>query len=144
MGVKSLYNLGDRKFRSVGEKMLEWGPCPKEAEPLGPRLSSSGERERNAVMAIRVGGQYVAVLFSLQLTSYTVKPLVTLSKPLSEKYIFLKNCVRSLLLCWICFCIYMCMYNWLWLYNNIAIIIFLKIHHFKKQNKLDMTIWIFW
>ena len=27
------------------------------------------------------GGQYVAVLFSLQLTSHTVKPLVTLSNP---------------------------------------------------------------
>ena len=26
--VKLLYNPGDRKFRSVGEKMLEWEPCP--------------------------------------------------------------------------------------------------------------------
>ena len=43
------------QFRSVGEKMLEWGPCSREAGPSGPRLSSPGERERNAVMAIRVG-----------------------------------------------------------------------------------------
>ena len=27
MDVKLLYNPGDRKFRSVGEKMLEWEPC---------------------------------------------------------------------------------------------------------------------
>ena len=44
------------EFRSVGEKMLEWGPRPREAGPLGLRLSSPGERERNAVKAIRVGG----------------------------------------------------------------------------------------
>ena len=55
VGIKLLYNPGDRKFRSVGEKMQEWGPCPREARPPGPRLSSPGERERNAVMAIRVG-----------------------------------------------------------------------------------------
>ena len=33
----------------------------------GPQLSSPGERERNTIMAIRVGGQYAAVLFGLQL-----------------------------------------------------------------------------
>ena len=45
---------------------------PAEAGPPGPRLSSPGERERNVVMARRVGGgQYDAVLFSLQLTSNT-------------------------------------------------------------------------
>ena len=53
--VKLLYNPGYRKFKSVGEKMLEWRPCPREAGPPGPRLSSPGEREGNAVMAIRVG-----------------------------------------------------------------------------------------
>ena len=37
------------------ERMLEWGPCPREARAPGPRLSSPKERERNAVMAIRVG-----------------------------------------------------------------------------------------
>ena len=36
--------------------MLEWGTCPREAGPAGPRSSSPEERERNAVMAIRVGG----------------------------------------------------------------------------------------
>ena len=52
---------------------------PAEAGPPGPQLSSPGERESKAVIARRVGGQYVAVLFSLQLTSHTVKPFVTLS-----------------------------------------------------------------
>ena len=68
---------GQLEIESVGEKMLEWRPCPRDAGPTGPRLSSPGERERNA----KSGGQYVAVLLSLQLTSHTVKPLVTLSNP---------------------------------------------------------------
>ena len=41
-------------IRRVGEKMLDWGTCPREAGPRGPQLSSPGERERNAVMANRV------------------------------------------------------------------------------------------
>ena len=41
--------------RPVGEKMLDWGTCPREAGPQGPRLSSPGERERNAIMTNRVG-----------------------------------------------------------------------------------------
>ena len=64
------------------------------------------------------GGQYVAVLFSLQLTSHTVKPLVTLSNPFkySERYIFSKElCLRSsLLLCRrydsACICICICFF----------------------------------
>ena len=47
VGVKLLYNPSDRKFRSIGEKILEWEP--------GPWLSSTGEQERNTVLAIRVG-----------------------------------------------------------------------------------------
>ncbi len=39
---------------------------PERLGPQAPRLSSPGERERNAVMANRVGVQYVAVLFGLK------------------------------------------------------------------------------
>ena len=84
MGVEVLYNTVHRKFNElditpVGEKMLEWGTCPREAGPPGPRLSSPGERERNAD-GHKSGGLYVAVLFGLQLP-LTVKPWVTLSNP---------------------------------------------------------------
>ena len=64
---RTIILLGAQEVQSVGKKMLDWGTCPREAGPPGPRLSSPGERERNAVMANRVGGQYVAVLFGLQL-----------------------------------------------------------------------------
>ena len=47
------------------------------------------------------GGQYFAVLFSLQLTSHTVKPFVTLSKELCP-LIFIAS---------LCFCMHMCMYS---------------------------------
>ena len=38
MGVKLLYNPSDRKFRSVGEKMLEWEPCPSIGWALRPPI----------------------------------------------------------------------------------------------------------
>ena len=58
-------HFGDQTSRREDAGMRT---CPREAGPLGLRLSSPGERERNVVMANRVGwGQYVAVLFGLQL-----------------------------------------------------------------------------
>ena len=68
----------DRKFRSVGDQSLksvfqfeEWEPDPAEAGPQVPRLSSPGERERNAAIARRVGVNMLQSLFNLQLTSHT-------------------------------------------------------------------------
>ena len=61
---------------AVGEKMLEWGTCPRDAGPLGPRVSSLGERERNAVMANRVGVnmlQFCSVFNSLSHTTLSHK-----------------------------------------------------------------------
>ena len=78
------------EFRWVGEKMLEWGPCPREP---GPRLKSPGERERNAIMAIRVGYnmmQFCSVSNSLSHTTLSMKWEVYFPKEL---------CRSSLLLC---------------------------------------------
>ena len=80
--VELLYNSVHRKvtqlvIRPVGEKMLEWGTCPREAGPPGPRLSSPGEREGNAVMAIRVGVN----MLQFCSVSNSLSPLVTLSNP---------------------------------------------------------------
>ena len=64
------------EIRPVGEKMLDWGTCPREAGPPGPRLSSPGERERNAVMANRVGVnmlQFCSVSNSLLHTTLSIK-----------------------------------------------------------------------
>ena len=101
--IKLLYNPGDRKFELVGEKMLEWGTCHREAGPLGPRLSSPEERERNAVMAIRVGVnmlQFCSVSNSLSHITLSIKWEVYFSK-------------RSVLLVFIAslyFCMHMYMY----------------------------------
>ena len=110
MGFKLLYNPGDRKFRSVREKMLEWGPCPREAGPPGPRLSSPGEREINAVMAIRVE------VNTLQFCSVSNSPLThnhfqPFRNPFENKvwevyFVSLVFIVSSL---W--FCVHMCMYS---------------------------------
>ena len=58
--VELLYNSVHRKFnqleiKPVGEKMLEWGPAPRQPGPPGPGLSSLGKQERNSIMARRVG-----------------------------------------------------------------------------------------
>ena len=54
----------------------DWGTYPREAGPPGPRLSSPGERERNAVMANRVGVnmlQFCSVSNSLSHTTLSIK-----------------------------------------------------------------------
>ena len=53
VGIEQSYNPGED--RKSGDKMRSREPAPREAGPPGPRLSSPGEQERNAVMAIRVG-----------------------------------------------------------------------------------------
>ena len=73
------------EIRWVGEKMLGWGTCPREAGPPGPRLSSPGERERNTVMANRVGVnmlQFCSVSISVSHTTLSIKWEVYFSKEL--------------------------------------------------------------
>ena len=79
-----------------------------EAVPPGPRLSSLGERERNAAMSRRVG------VNMLQFCSVSNSPLTDNSfrnpfKPFQIKWevYFLKNWVRSSFLCWIYFCMHL-------------------------------------
>ena len=55
----------------------EWAP--------GLRLSSPGERDRHNADGHKSGGQYVAVLFGLQLP-LTVKPWVSLFEPFRIKW----------------------------------------------------------
>ena len=82
-------------IRPVGEqtsweKMLVWRTCPREAWPPGPRLSSPGERKRNAVMANRVGVnmlQFCSVSNSLSHTTFQIKWEVYFSKELCRSYL---------------------------------------------------------
>ena len=88
------------EIRPVGEKRLERRTCPREAGPPDPRLSSPGERERNAVMTIRVGG---AICCS-SVRSSTPSHSKTFSNPLEPFQIkwevyFSKELCRSSLLC---------------------------------------------
>ena len=92
---------------AVGEKMLEWGLCPREAGPPGPRLSNPGERERNAVMAIRVRVnmlQFCLVSNSLSHPTLSIKWEVYFSKDLCP-LVFTAS---------LCFCMHICI---MWLYN---------------------------
>ena len=68
-----------RKFELVGDQSLESVVAVRGVRtrsqqrlgPQGPRLSSPVGWEVSAAIARRAGGQYVAALFSLQLTSHT-------------------------------------------------------------------------
>ena len=84
---------------------LVWRPDPlvtrccrgsrtQQSGSSGLRLSSPGERERQNADGHKSWGQYVAVLFGLQLL-LTVKPWVTLFKPFQIKWevYFSKDCV---------------------------------------------------
>ena len=53
-------------IRPVGEKMLEWEHVPERLGSLAPGWAAQ-ENGKETLMAIRVGGKYVAVLFGLQL-----------------------------------------------------------------------------
>ena len=105
--VEKLYNTVHRKFnqleiRRVGEKMLDWGTCPREAGHPGPRLSSPVERERNAVMANRVGVNMLrlcSVSNSLSHTTLSIMWAVYFSKELCRssslfrRYDYARICV---------------------------------------------------
>ena len=65
-----------------------------------PRLSGPGERERNAVVAIRVGVNMLQFCSASNSLSHT-----TLS--LSEKYIFLKEVSSLVFIASLCFCMHM-------------------------------------
>ena len=113
VGVELLYNSVHRKFNQLETRcgresqhtaegalrppinqfgdLTSWREdtgmrtCPREAGRPGPRLSSPGERERNAVMANRVGVnmlQFCSVSNSLSHTTLSIKWEVYFSKRL--------------------------------------------------------------
>ena len=79
--VELLYNSVHRKFnqlgiRRVGSKMQQGKTSTQQSGPPGPRLSSPGERERNAIMTIRVDVnmfQFCSVSNSLSHTTLSIK-----------------------------------------------------------------------
>ena len=74
--------------------------------PQDPRLSNPAERERSAAKDRGIWGSICCSLCSVSNSPLTLNPFVTLSQPFRikyERYIFQKKCVRSSLLCWLCF-----------------------------------------
>ena len=124
--VELLYNSVRRKFnqlgvRRVGEKMLDWETCPREAGSPGPRLSSPGERERNTVVAIIVGVnmlQFCSVSNPLSHTTLSIKWEVYFSKDLCCSSLL---CRRYDSACR-CICI-------MWLYNKRNKRVFISLGH---------------
>ena len=92
------------EIRRVEEMMLEWGTRPTEAGSLGPRLNSTGEEERNAIMARRVGVnmlQFCSVSSSLSHTNLSIKSVVYFSKELCRSSLLCRHYYSAC----ICVCI---------------------------------------
>ena len=106
VGFKQLYNPVPQTVRVswsqlVGVRVaVRCSENQLPAEGLGPqdpRLSSPAEWEKKCCYSQRNWGSIYCSLFSLQLTSHDT----TLSQPFwikCERYIFLKNCVRSFII----------------------------------------------
>ena len=113
----------------VGAKMRSRKLASREAGPPGPRLSSPGEWERNAVMTNRVGVnmlQFCSVSNSLSHTTFSIKWVVYFSKELC----------RLSSLCrydFACICI--------WVYNTISIEVLRRIckSGVYKYSSLEIT-----
>ena len=98
--------VGDQSLESVVAVRAVRTRPSRELGRQSPRLSSPVGWERSVAIARRTGGQYVAVF--VQSPSHL--SYITLSKPFRikcERFIFLKNRVRSSLLYWLCFCMHM-------------------------------------
>ena len=103
MGIKLLYNPVWQEVRSVGEKKLEWEPCPSRGWAPKPPVEQPRRMGKKCCYGQKMGDQYVTVLFSLQLTSHTqpfrIKWVVYFSKEL---------CPLVFIVPLLCFCMCMC------------------------------------
>ena len=131
--VEQSYNPGeDRKSVSWRSDQLErrcWNEehVPERLVPQAPRLSSREERERNSVVAIRVGGQYFAVLFSLQIP-FTHNLFNKVRGIFFERTVSLVYIVSSL---WFCIHVYvLCGYTTCPIWSNM----------FKRENAAKINI----
>ena len=108
--IELLYNSVKTGSQWVGDQVSWWPDVVEKASrKLSPRVSgwASGERERHNADGHESGGQYVAVLFCLQLPlthkTFQIKWEVYFSKRLSRSSLLLRQCV---------FCMYMCIYTY--------------------------------
>ena len=92
------------QLRSWRQDVVEKATIQQRAGPLGLRLSSPGERERHNADGHKSGGQYIAVLFGLQLP-LTRKPYNKVRGIFFFKEVFARryNCVKMYSAC---ICIY--------------------------------------
>ena len=78
--VKVLYNSVHKKFNQLEKDAGMRNMSQRGWAPRSP-VEQPRRTGKKRCYGHKSGGQYVAVLFSLQLTSHAVKPLVALSNP---------------------------------------------------------------
>ena len=101
---------GPRKSVSFGDQTSWWQDAVEKAStqqsgPSGPRLSSPGERERNAFMAIGVGVnmlQFCSVSNSLSHTTLSIKWEVYFSRELCRSSLLCRRYDSACRCIWVC------------------------------------------
>ena len=105
-----------RKFELVGEQSLEsvvavWSSenqTQQRTVPAGPPVEKYCRMRTKPCYSQKSWGSICCSLCSVSNSPLTHNPFVPF-RIKCERYIFLKNCVPSSLLCWICFCMFMSM-----------------------------------
>ena len=79
---------------------------PAEAGPSGPLVEQPRRRRKKCCYSQKSWGSICCCFCSVSNSPLTHNPFVPF-RIKCERYIFLKNCVRPSLLCWLCFCMFM-------------------------------------
>ena len=116
--VSNHYITPAKEVQIIGEKMLEWEPCPSRGWAPRPPVEQPRRTGKKCCYSQKSWGFNMLQFCSVSSSPLTENTFRTLSNKV--RGIFLKNCVRSSLLCWICFCMHMCMNSWLWQCNIIT------------------------
>ena len=121
--VEQLYNLGENRKAVTWRQDAVEKASTQQSGPPGPRLSSPGERERNAVIANRVGVnmlQFCSVSNSLSHTTLSIKWEGYFSKELCRSSLWCR-CYDSAYRC-ACVCIWSCNNRtWRWQWNQLQL-----------------------
>ena len=113
--VKQWYNPVRQEVQRVWSQLLQFEvvrtSSQQRAGPSEPPVEQPSRTRKKFCHRHRNWGSICYSLCSVSNSPLTHNPFVTLSQPFRikcERYIFLKKRVRLSLLCWLCFCMYMC------------------------------------
>ena len=122
MDVKLLYNPGDRKFKLVREKMLEWEPCPSRDWAPRPPVEQPRRTGKKCCYGQKSGGSICCNSVQSPTHLSHNNTLHNLFDPFQIKWeVYFSNELCSLVVIVLnMFCMHMRMHSCSWIYNTWA------------------------